>query len=82
LIFFFPFVFSLDRNLSDFYVYNFVSCSMIAGFGSGAAFSIVSGMGGGSLTRQAAFAVSSGFFFAALRGGLFQVLELPTLVKV
>jgi hypothetical protein len=55
---------------------------MIAGFGSGAAFSIVSGMGGGSLSRQAAFAVSSGFFFAALRGGLFQVIELPTLVKV
>jgi hypothetical protein len=55
---------------------------MIAGFGSGPAFSIISGMESGSLSRQAAFAVSSGFFFAAFRGGLFQLLELPTLVKV
>ncbi|XP_078166755.1 uncharacterized protein LOC144561615 [Carex rostrata] len=46
---------------------------MVAGFGSGAVFSIVSGMGGGSISRQAAFAVSSGVFFAALRGGLFQI---------
>ena len=43
---------------------------MVAAFGSGAAFSLVSGMGG---PNQAANAVTSGLFFALVQGGLFQV---------
>ena len=43
---------------------------MVAAFGSGAMFSLVSGMGG---PNQAANAVTSGLFFALVQGGLFQV---------
>lgn len=43
---------------------------MVAAFGSGAMFSLVSGMGGPNL---AANAVTSGLFFALVQGGLFQV---------
>lgn len=45
-------------------------CSMVAAFGSGAMFSLVSGLGG---PNQAANAVSSGLFFALVQGGLFKV---------
>lgn len=44
--------------------------SMVAAFGSGAMFSLVSGMGG---PNQAANAVTSGLFFALVQGGLFKV---------
>lgn len=47
-----------------------VQSSMVAAFGSGAAFSLVSGMGG---PNQAANAVTSGLFFALVQGGLFQL---------
>lgn len=47
-----------------------IYCSMAAAFGSGAMFSLVSGMGG---PNQAANAVTSGLFFALVQGGLFQV---------
>lgn len=43
---------------------------MAAAFGSGAMFSLVSGMGG---PNQAANAVTSGLFFALVQGGLYQV---------
>lgn len=43
---------------------------MVAAFGSGAMFSLVSGMGGPNL---AANAVTSGLFFALVQGGLFKV---------
>lgn len=43
---------------------------MVAAFGSGAMFSLVSGMGG---ANQAANAITSGLFFALVQGGLFQV---------
>ncbi|KAG8484235.1 hypothetical protein CXB51_022752 [Gossypium anomalum] len=42
---------------------------MVAAFGSGAMFSLVSGMGG---AKQAANAVTSGLFFALIQGVLFQ----------
>ncbi|XP_058092771.1 chloroplastic import inner membrane translocase subunit HP30-2-like [Magnolia sinica] len=45
-----------------------VQTSMVAAFGSGAMFSLVSGMGGPNL---AANAVTSGLFFALVQGGLF-----------
>jgi hypothetical protein len=45
-------------------------CSMVAAFGSGAMFSIVSGMGGPNLAGNA---VTSGLFFALVQGGLFKV---------
>lgn len=45
-------------------------CSMVAAFGSGAMFSLVSGMGG---PNQAANVISSGLFFALIQGGIFQV---------
>lgn len=45
---------------------------MVAAFGSGAMFSLVSGMGG---PNQAASVVTSGLFFALIQGGLFKVLE-------
>ena len=45
---------------------------MLAAFGSGAMFSLVSGMGG---PNQAANAVTSGLFFALVQGGLFQVIN-------
>lgn len=44
---------------------------MVAAFGSGAMFSLVSGMGGPNL---AANAVTSGVFFALVQGGIFQVI--------
>ncbi|PIN08656.1 hypothetical protein CDL12_18765 [Handroanthus impetiginosus] len=47
-----------------------VQSSMVAAFGSGAMFSLVSGMGG---PNQAANAVTSGLFFALVQGGLFQL---------
>ncbi|MBA0559389.1 hypothetical protein Golob_016354, partial [Gossypium lobatum] len=49
-----------------------VQSSMAAAFGSGAMFSLVSGMGG---PNQAANAVTSGLFFALVQGGLFQVMR-------
>lgn len=48
---------------------------MAAAFGSGAVFSLVSGMGGPNL---AANAVTSGLFFALVQGGIFQVICLAT----
>ncbi|KAA8540124.1 hypothetical protein F0562_026816 [Nyssa sinensis] len=47
-----------------------VQSSMVAAFGSGAMFSLVSGMGG---PNQAANVVTSGLFFALLQGGLFKL---------
>ncbi|XP_042479953.1 chloroplastic import inner membrane translocase subunit HP30-2-like [Macadamia integrifolia] len=47
-----------------------VQTSMVAAFGSGAMFSLVSGIGG---PNQAANAVTSGLFFALVQGGLFKV---------
>lgn len=43
---------------------------MVAAFGSGAMFSLVSGMGG---PNQVANAITSGLFFALVQGGLFKV---------
>lgn len=59
---------------ADFFIAGF---SMVAAFGSGAMFSLVSGMGGAG-PNQAANAISSGILFALVQGGLFQVLN-PTL---
>ncbi|KAG1331653.1 chloroplastic import inner membrane translocase subunit HP30-2 [Cocos nucifera] len=47
-----------------------VQSSVVAAFGSGALFSLVSGMGG---PNQAANAVTSGLFFALVQGGLFKL---------
>ncbi|KAF8413439.1 hypothetical protein HHK36_001422 [Tetracentron sinense] len=47
-----------------------VQTSMVAAFGSGAMFSLVSGMGG---PNQAANVITSGLFFALVQGGLFKV---------
>lgn len=47
-----------------------VQSSMAAAFGSGAMFSLVSGMGG---PNQAGNAVTSGLFFALVQGGLFKL---------
>ncbi|KAJ4970374.1 hypothetical protein NE237_003473 [Protea cynaroides] len=47
-----------------------VETSMVAAFGSGAMFSLVSGIGG---PNQAANAVTSGLFFALVQGGLFKL---------
>ncbi|KAL5568074.1 hypothetical protein UlMin_024649 [Ulmus minor] len=47
-----------------------VQSSMVAAFGSGAMFSLVSGMGG---PNQVANAATSGLFFALVQGGLFQL---------
>ncbi|KAL5700474.1 hypothetical protein ACHQM5_025911 [Ranunculus cassubicifolius] len=49
-----------------------VESSMVAAFGSGAAFSLVSGMGG---PNPVANVVTSGLFFALLQGGIFKVQE-------
>uniref|UniRef100_A0A7N0TBX1 SAM domain-containing protein n=1 Tax=Kalanchoe fedtschenkoi TaxID=63787 RepID=A0A7N0TBX1_KALFE len=49
-----------------------VESSMVAAFGSGAAFSLVSGMGGPNLAMNV---VSSGLFFALIQGALFKVGE-------
>ncbi|KAF3783328.1 hypothetical protein EJ110_NYTH32482 [Nymphaea thermarum] len=45
---------------------------MVAAFGSGAMFSLVSGMGG---PNQAANVITSGLFFALVQGGLFKLGE-------
>ncbi|ERN06432.1 hypothetical protein AMTR_s00016p00256760 [Amborella trichopoda] len=47
-----------------------VQSSMVAAFGSGAMFSLVSGMGG---PNQAANVITSGLFFALVQGGLFKL---------
>lgn len=49
-----------------------VQTSMVAAFGSGVMFSLVSGMGG---PNQAANVISSGVFFALMQGGLYKVGE-------
>ncbi|KAD5961180.1 hypothetical protein E3N88_12653 [Mikania micrantha] len=49
-----------------------VQSSMVAAFGSGAAFTLVSGMGGPNL---AANVVSSGVLFALMQGGLYKLGE-------
>ncbi|XP_022138076.1 uncharacterized protein LOC111009335 isoform X2 [Momordica charantia] len=49
-----------------------VQSSMVAAFGSGAMFSLVSGMGG---PNQVANAVTSGLFFSLVQGGLFKLGE-------
>ncbi|KAH6813622.1 Mitochondrial import inner membrane translocase subunit Tim17/Tim22/Tim23 family protein [Perilla frutescens var. frutescens] len=49
-----------------------VQSSMVAAFGSGALFSLVSGMGG---PNPAANALTSGLFFAIVQGGIFKVGE-------
>lgn len=43
---------------------------MVAAFGSGAVFSLVSGAGG---ANQVTNAVTSGLFFALIQGGIFKV---------
>lgn len=47
-----------------------VQTSMVAAFGSGVMFSLVSGMGG---PNQAVNAVTSGLFFALVQGGIFKL---------
>ncbi|KAG6707550.1 hypothetical protein I3843_06G033500 [Carya illinoinensis] len=49
-----------------------VQSSMVAAFGSGAMFSLVSGMGA---PNQPANAITSGLFFALVQGGLFKIGE-------
>ncbi|XP_031477332.1 chloroplastic import inner membrane translocase subunit HP30-2-like [Nymphaea colorata] len=49
-----------------------IQTSMVAAFGSGAMFSLVSGMGG---PNQAANVITSGLFFALVQGGLFKLGE-------
>lgn len=44
----------------------------MAAFGSGAVFSAVSGMGGPNVLGNA---LTTGFFFALVQGGLFQVIN-------
>lgn len=44
----------------------------MAAFGSGAVFSAVSGMGGPNVLGNA---LTTGFFFALVQGGLYQVLK-------
>ncbi|KAG6503068.1 hypothetical protein ZIOFF_035357 [Zingiber officinale] len=46
--------------------------SMVAAFGSGAMFSLVSGMGG---PNQALNAVTSGLFFSLVQGGIFKLIS-------
>lgn len=57
--------------LKNWWLTAFNSYSMVAAFGSGAMFSLVTGMGG---PNQAANAATSGLFFALVQGGLFQVI--------
>ncbi|KAI3808742.1 hypothetical protein L1987_24702 [Smallanthus sonchifolius] len=52
-----------------------VQSSMVAAFGSGAAFTLVSGMGGPGGPNLAANMVSSGVLFALMQGGLFKLGE-------
>jgi len=66
-------IFILPVQFDNFYALTSLReycCSMVAAFGSGAMFSLVSGMGGPNL---AANAVTSGVFFALVQGGLFKV---------
>ncbi|KAK2634939.1 hypothetical protein Ddye_029731 [Dipteronia dyeriana] len=49
-----------------------VQSSMVAAFGSGALFSLVSGMGG---ANHATNAITSGLFFALIQGGIFKIGE-------
>lgn len=48
---------------------------MAAAFGSGALFSLVSGMGGPNPAQNA---LTSGIFFALVQGGIFQVIYSTT----
>lgn len=54
-----------------------IQTSMIAAFGSGAMFSLVSGVGGPNVALNAA---TTGFFFAIIQGGMFKLgrLHQPT----
>jgi len=45
---------------------------VVAAFGSGAVFSAVSGMGGPNVLGNA---LTTGFFFALVQGGLYQVFK-------
>lgn len=56
----------------DFLIIGVYHCSMVAAFGSGAMFTLVSGMGAGA-PNQAANAITSGLFFALVQGGIFKV---------
>ncbi|GKD38308.1 chloroplastic import inner membrane translocase subunit HP30-2-like protein, partial [Tanacetum coccineum] len=56
-----------------------VQTSMVAAFGSGVMFSLVSGMGG---PNQATNVITSGVFFALVQGGLFKVGEKFSQPKV
>ncbi|KAB2014098.1 hypothetical protein ES319_D09G201400v1 [Gossypium barbadense] len=60
---------SLQMLWSNMFFQTMEVLRMVAAFGSGAMFSLVSGMGG---PNQAANAVTSGFFFALIQGVLFQ----------
>ena len=64
IIIFYSYVYIFMLNIIKYY------CSMMAAFGSGAMFSLVSGMGG---QNQAANVISSGLFFSLIKGGIFQV---------
>ena len=64
LIIFYSYVYIFMLNIIKYYY------SMVAAFGSGAMFSLVSGMGG---QNQAANVISSGLFFSLIKGGIFQV---------
>ncbi|KAL4574715.1 hypothetical protein LXL04_021551 [Taraxacum kok-saghyz] len=57
-----------------------VQTSMVAAFGSGVMFSLVSGMGGP--TNQASNVITSGVFFALMQGGIFKVGEKFSKPKV
>ncbi|OMO97732.1 Mitochondrial inner membrane translocase subunit Tim17/Tim22/Tim23/peroxisomal protein PMP24 [Corchorus olitorius] len=60
-------------EIQKFYdVIHSLRANMVAAFGSGAMFSLVSGLGG---PNQAGNAVTSGLFFALIQGGLFQISQ-------
>ncbi|CAN1251286.1 Chloroplastic import inner membrane translocase subunit HP30-2 [Linum perenne] len=59
-----------------------VQSSMVAAFGSGVLFTLVSGTGGIGNPNPAVNALSSGVFFAAMQGGIYQIgqkFSQPTL---
>ncbi|CAN1251288.1 Chloroplastic import inner membrane translocase subunit HP30-2 [Linum perenne] len=56
-----------------------VQSSMVAAFGSGVLFTLVSGTGGIGNPNPAVNALSSGVFFAAMQGGIYQSQSQPTL---
>ena len=64
LITFYSYVYIFMLNIIKYY------CSMVAAFGYGAMFSLVSGMGGQNQTTNV---ISSGLFFSLIQGGIFQV---------